>query len=308
MILGGPVRSLIFAVTEKCNLRCRMCDIWEKQPQKKKELSLCSIEKISQGKAFCRTGAITLTGGEPFLREDLAEIFGAAKKINPKAVITISTNGTLTENIIRFVRQINCLQRVFIEISLHGLEAHDDMVGVSGAFAAVQKTLRALKSVNRIKTGCKFVITPWNFGEIKKFSEYCEQEKIPFTLKMIENVSSYTNTLHHEENAAEEKFSFSPAQIAEIVKSLKAAGSLRFADRKTFYGLNRFLTSRPGRFPCPVPRKSVFVGADGLVYRCRMFAPAGQLGELDLKKFLRQKSGEKESVCAKCVSHLRFVL
>ena len=69
--------SLIHFVTQRCNARCPYCFVDFKS--EKDELSIEKIEKIalSSGKTLRN---VALTGGEPFIREDLTEIFNRTDK------------------------------------------------------------------------------------------------------------------------------------------------------------------------------------------------------------------------------------
>lgn len=69
--------ELIFFVTYNCNFRCKTCFYVEvmddSKADKYKELSIEEINKISK---FLRSiSKLLLSGGEPFLREDLDEIY-----------------------------------------------------------------------------------------------------------------------------------------------------------------------------------------------------------------------------------------
>ena len=63
-----------FAVTYRCNMRCAMCNIWKKPPGGE-ELTAEEIAKF-----FRRAGKFSwvgITGGEPFLRDDLPGVIDA---------------------------------------------------------------------------------------------------------------------------------------------------------------------------------------------------------------------------------------
>jgi len=81
----SSIKSIVLAVTYKCNLRCKMCNIWQNQEVENLDLSYFSnIKNIKY---------INISGGEPFLRSDLIELVKIIKKNNPKSNIIISSNG-----------------------------------------------------------------------------------------------------------------------------------------------------------------------------------------------------------------------
>jgi len=135
--ITGPV-SAIVEVTSKCNLSCLMC-LNESGPAVDVEIlpfeKICTI--IDELSAMNTTG-ISLSGGEPFLREDIVDIFEYARK---KLPVTFSTNGTvLTKDMIE---QICADGLAGIIIALHSSQPaiHDAMTGVKGSF---HKALRGI--------------------------------------------------------------------------------------------------------------------------------------------------------------------
>jgi len=78
-------------VTYRCNAKCYMCNTWQHPTKKGEEFSAELVRKIPEGLKF-----INITGGEPFLREDLAEIVDAA--LDKTQRLVISTNGYFTKS------------------------------------------------------------------------------------------------------------------------------------------------------------------------------------------------------------------
>ena len=66
------MRRLILAITCNCNSKCKTCSIWKKNY--KDELSLEDLKKFTETRLFKKIRFISLTGGEPFLRNDIDEI------------------------------------------------------------------------------------------------------------------------------------------------------------------------------------------------------------------------------------------
>lgn len=84
---GRILKSIIFKkpifctikVTNRCNLRCRMCSVW-RHSNKEKEMSLEQFRELSSILKKLNITIVNLGGGEPFLREDLTEIVKIFKK------------------------------------------------------------------------------------------------------------------------------------------------------------------------------------------------------------------------------------
>lgn len=89
---GREVKSLRLSVTHRCNLNCFYCH-GEGQEKKGFEMSLEEIEMICELAKALGIYKVKLTGGEPLLREDIAEIVAAAAKHMYE--VSITTNGIL---------------------------------------------------------------------------------------------------------------------------------------------------------------------------------------------------------------------
>ncbi|MCG2717615.1 MAG: radical SAM protein, partial [Nanoarchaeota archaeon] len=86
---------IIFFVTTKCNARCNHCFFWKNLNKNKNELSFEEIEKLSL--SLKKVSNLSISGGEPFLREDLPKICELFCKNNGLKKLHIPTNGLMTE-------------------------------------------------------------------------------------------------------------------------------------------------------------------------------------------------------------------
>lgn len=147
-IKKGMPLNLIYFVTSKCNARCRHCFYWKEINKTKKQLSLEQIEKIA--KSVPNLLSLSLTGGEPFLRKDLAQIASLFSKFSKVANIQIPTNGILTDEILKETEEIlnKCRDdiRIIISVSIDNFEKkHDAIRQVNGCFQKAVDTIKKLK-------------------------------------------------------------------------------------------------------------------------------------------------------------------
>lgn len=98
-------------VTYRCNARCNMCNRYKKPSKPEEELTIETIKKLPP------MYFTNITGGEPFIREDLADIVRELYKKSDR--IVISTNGFFTDRIIKLCEKF---PKVGIRISIEGLE------------------------------------------------------------------------------------------------------------------------------------------------------------------------------------------
>src|SRR6266496_2222024 len=88
-----PVGSRLWLYTNfDCNLRCDYCCVRSSPTAPRRELGLARVERIAREAAELGVNEIFVTGGEPFLLEDIGEILLSCAAAAPTTVLT---NGML---------------------------------------------------------------------------------------------------------------------------------------------------------------------------------------------------------------------
>jgi radical SAM protein with 4Fe4S-binding SPASM domain len=134
-----------FEITERCNLGCVHCFI--NQPagshvQLERELGTEQIKEILDQIADAGCLHLLLTGGEPLLRRDFAEIFLHAR--HKGMLVMLFTNATLvTPAVIETLKQA---PPILVEISLYGAsrETYEAVTRVPGSWERFNHGLRLL--------------------------------------------------------------------------------------------------------------------------------------------------------------------
>jgi len=178
--------NAIIAITYRCNSRCLTCDIWKKKPRK--EVSPSLYKKLPSS-----LKDINLTGGEPFLRNDLPEIVRMIKKTCPYARIIINTNGLLPQKIITITQEILKIEpRVALRISLDGLnKTHDKMRGIKGAFQKALATIEGLKKTTIKDLGISFTLTNQNTDQLLKVYKFTKENNLQLSLTLATSSDIY---------------------------------------------------------------------------------------------------------------------
>ena len=130
-----------YLVTYRCNARCGMCDSWRIKPgtELSPEQARTVFAKIG------RLDVVRLTGGEPFVRDDFAELARAVDEVASPAVLHITSNGSLPERVAEFVEQFTRPRKLRFMISFDGMPAeHDASRGREVTFALADQTVRRL--------------------------------------------------------------------------------------------------------------------------------------------------------------------
>ena len=81
-----------FELTPRCNMNCKMCYVHQQYP---KEQELSVAQWLAMGKEATARGMLflLLTGGEPFLREDFADIYLGLRRLG--LMVSVNTNASL---------------------------------------------------------------------------------------------------------------------------------------------------------------------------------------------------------------------
>ena len=99
---------VFLTITTRCNARCVYCNCWQLPF---KELSTEQIFKIVDELAYHGTLRISITGGEPLLRDDIGDIIGYIKK--KKIFVSINSNGLLLPENIKKIKEVDLVQLGF---------------------------------------------------------------------------------------------------------------------------------------------------------------------------------------------------
>ena len=148
------LKELIFFVTRRCDLRCRTCFYAAAGAPKnagEDELSLAEIDEVAA--RLRRLDSLYFSGGEPSLREDLADICSVFWRRCRIGAIHLPSNGQDPERIrslcLEILRRLPGI-RLTLSLSLDGRAAvHDRIKGSAGCFRRAVETARALAPLRR---------------------------------------------------------------------------------------------------------------------------------------------------------------
>lgn len=182
---GIPL-NFTFSVTNLCQSKCRTCSIWKlyrDNPDKlKNELAINEIEKIF--KSLGHVYVFNISGGEPFLRQDLPEIVKLACRYLTPAIIHIPTNAIAVNvverkilEILEIIKGMNQDIQLTVKPSLdHAGEKHDEIRGVKGNFKNVEDLFKRLRGMKKaypnLHVELGTVISSWNVNDIDEISRF----------------------------------------------------------------------------------------------------------------------------------------
>ncbi|MFH1427214.1 MAG: radical SAM protein [Patescibacteria group bacterium] len=229
MLKKQPI-DCVLAVTYLCNSKCVMCDIWKNQDN-----TMLSPEKFLELPSSLKY--INVSGGEPFLRNDIVEVVANIKKATPKAKIVISSNGFLTDRIIEKMKQMP--EGVGVALSLDGIgEMHDKIRGIPNGFNMTIKTLEELKKIGIKNLRLAFTVSTINVQDLSKVYDLAEKHGVELTLAFAQSSEFYFGG---KENFANPDPKILKEQFDYIIKSeLKKSKPKRWLRAYFAYGLYNF--------------------------------------------------------------------
>jgi len=146
---SAPPRIISLKLTDRCNLRCAMCDQFGPAGRllnKHKWLPEMDVDAIDRllAEASGFRPEIYLTGGEPMLHPRILEIVRMITGVY-ELQCEMNTNGLLVGHCASEL--VNKCKIDILTISLHGPDAraNDPVVGIEGAFDRVCASIRAVR-------------------------------------------------------------------------------------------------------------------------------------------------------------------
>lgn len=109
------VLSAYLHVTQRCNLACAGCYSLDEHRNRLADAPLADMKRAVEGLAAAGLSQLIISGGEPFLREDLPDIVEHAKRACGIASVTVLSNGTrMTEGALeQLAPNVDCVSVSF---------------------------------------------------------------------------------------------------------------------------------------------------------------------------------------------------
>tara|TARA_B100000029_G_C17554888_1_gene951363 strand:- start:334 stop:1461 length:1128 start_codon:yes stop_codon:yes gene_type:complete len=147
------VSYLILYVTNRCNFRCNFCFYGEEIEKGKKPDELTLDELINISRKIGPLIQLSLTGGEPFLRNDFKEITSAFIQNTNVKYVTIPTNASMPKRMVEYLewllpRYPSTNFRLTFSIEAIGKE-HDDIRSMPGSFEKIRESYSAISPIRK---------------------------------------------------------------------------------------------------------------------------------------------------------------
>lgn len=257
--INNPI-DIVIAITYQCNARCKMCNIWQ-LPQQNNDLTLEVFKKLPRDLKY-----INLSGGEPFLRADIAEIIKVLKSQIPKAKIIISSNGFATDLILKRMSEIIKIDpQIGVAISLDALgKKHDEIRGIPNGYDQALQTLKGLKDLRLKHLKIAYTAMADNLDYLLPLYQLSRDLKIEFTTSLAQSSDHYFGGKHNQSRLEAEKLkTVFTALIKSELKSFKPKEWLRAYFN---YGLVCFSLTGKQLLPSTAGQDHCFLDPQGWLY------------------------------------------
>jgi radical SAM protein with 4Fe4S-binding SPASM domain len=236
-----------------------MCNIWQHPTDPENEIKPRELEILPQLKFA------NVTGGEPFLRDDLEDIIEVLFKKAPR--IVISTSGYWIEKTVRLAERF---PNIGIRVSIEGLEDTNNMLrGRDDGFERGLKTLKALHEMGIKDIGFGQTLSNKNSQDLIPLYDLSRTMNLEFATAAFHNGYYF----HKQDNLISNKDEVCE-NIGKLINRLLREKHPKAWFRAFFnLGLINYIQGNKRLLPCEAGTVNFFIDPSGDVYPCNALEP-----------------------------------
>lgn len=276
-------------VTYRCNARCTMCNRYKAPSKPEEEISIETIKKLP------KMYFTNITGGEPFIREDIADIVRELYKKSDR--IVISTNGFFTDRIIKLCEEF---PNVGIRISIEGLEqTNNEIRGLQDGFNRGYSTLKKLVEMKHPDVGFGMTVQDKNAKDLVALYDLSNEMGMEFATASLHNSFYFVeakNIIHDRPMVAK--------NFEDLINKLLASKSPKKWFRAYFnHGLINYIYGQKRLLPCDMAFDTFFIDPYGDVMPCNGTKCKEVMGNLNEQSWDELWNSEQAEQVRKVVRH-----
>ncbi len=251
------IRFASIITTYRCNAKCVMCDVWKYPTRRSEEIQPEELKSLPDDMEM-----VNVTGGEPFLREDLEAIITTLKPKSRRVVI--STNGYFVDRILKLAKKHPWIG---IRISTEGLpKANDEIRGMADGFDHSIRALAELRNMGVKDIGFGITISDRNIKDLMELYHLSKMMGMEFATAAVHNSFYFhkmNNGLANPQAAIDE--------LQKLIKELLESNHIKDWFRAYFnHGLINYIKGQPRLLPCEMGHDSFFLDPYGEVFPCNV--------------------------------------
>ena len=247
------LKTVYFHVTSRCDLTCQGCYSYKEGRNSCEDPSLECIKKALDEISSRGISQLVISGGEPFLRDDLPDIVAYAKEVCGIPSLAILSNGLHID-----------------QSSLHRLSGHSPCISISfdGYSAESQAHIRGTQNYSKLVDSIKQIksagiqghiiatIHALNIEDVLQYVTLSKRLGVTINFSLI----SFTSSDPHTAGLIP-----SPSQLYSLGDALFHLGSDSMAGP---HGQTRLNIS--AKRYCGAAKNTLSIDSDGTVYPCHM--------------------------------------
>ena len=254
-------------VTYRCNARCTMCSRYKAPSRPDEEITVETIKKLPP------MYFTNITGGEPFIREDLKDIVRELNKISDR--IVISTNGFFTDRIIDLCKEF---PNIGIRISIEGMEeTNNEIRGLADGYNKGYTTLKKLCEMGMKDVGFGMTVQDRNASDLVALYDLSDKMGMEFATASLHNSFYFVeakNLIHDRPMVAQ--------HFEDLINKLLDSGSPKKWFRAYFnHGLINYIYGQKRLLPCDMSFDTFFIDPYGDVMPCNGTKEKEVMGNLN---------------------------
>ena len=261
----------------------------------KRDLDLEEIEKVFQG--LGKIYFFNISGGEPYLRDDLPEIVRlGCRHLRPR-IIHIPTNALAPEKIrdltvqcLRIINEYDPSVPLTVKPSIDGIgRHHDEIRGVPGNFEQLEKTISSLKVVEKEYSNFHLelgtVVSKFNIRYLDEIENYVHSLGIQsYRNEIAENRAEFFNlddSITPDADTYERLIRSFGAKIRENLANKRDLARVTESLRLVYYDLAVWILKEKRQvIPCYAGISNVHINHDGEVWPCCVLGYSHSMGAL----------------------------
>ena len=254
-------------VTYRCNARCTMCNRYKAPSKPEEEISIETIKKLP------KMYFTNITGGEPFIRQDLKEIVRELYKKSDR--IVISTNGFFTDRIIDLCNEF---PNVGIRISIEGLEETNNSIrGLEDGFNKGYTTLQKLVEMKHPDVGFGMTVQDANAKDLVALYQKANELNMEFATASLHNSFYFVEA----KNIIKDRLMVAQ-EFENLVNELLKSNSPKKWFRAYFnHGLINYIFGQKRLLKCDMAFDTFFIDPYGDVMPCNGTKEKEVMGNLN---------------------------
>ena len=282
--LNRRIDYIRISLTDHCNLRCCYC-----MPETAKDFlnqaQLMTCEEIlTITKLMARNGIkkVKLTGGEPLLREDLADIVRAIRSIPQIEQVTLTTNGVLLREQMKELAKAG-VNSINISLDTRDPEAFRKITR-RDLYDQVWQGIREALSYPEIDIKINMVPIDSNKENILRMAELAREEKLAVRFIEMMPIGYGVNYQLYDEEAIKGILEEAYGKLHPLRRTI-GNGPAKYYELEGFVGKIGFISAVSHKFCSDCNR--IRLTSEGLLKTCLQYG-----GKLNLKDLLRRGISE----------------